>query len=226
MEKDGRWIWPISLQRGVTGCQELRANIYSPLFCPPMEIAAAAPLQGCAGQGRPCETDLSWIQWQGGLLDWSVNKTCRGMLVVTIEEAPCIIHARQVKMRSWWGGAEVVKEEALQGGGGERMHTAGARERVRVLAARLEATALQSSSPWGCSFSLTTNSLPQSETDTTIYGFHTFPPLTHVKGKDQDGVQPHPTENQYLLKIHMCLLPPGDEDGMHVEQLFVFSQPR
>lgn len=69
---------------------------------------------GTQGSRRPCEQTQRavadvfeaggcsqiWSAMRGGggdsgvgdLPEFSVNKTCRGMLVATIEEGPCIIH--------------------------------------------------------------------------------------------------------------------------------------
>lgn len=95
----------IYFQQDVTWCPELNANIYLQLRTS-IKNWGRSPLQGCAGQGdrarrhtelllmslRPTCGARIWAAARGDLSDFSVNKTCRGMLVATIEEAPCIIH--------------------------------------------------------------------------------------------------------------------------------------
>jgi len=87
----------IYIQQDVTGCPELNANIYLQL-CTSIKSCGGSPLQGWEGQGDREQTHWAAAEvsdlgsGRADLSDFGLNKTCRGMLVATIEEAPCIIH--------------------------------------------------------------------------------------------------------------------------------------
>lgn len=98
----------VYFQQGVTGRAELNPNIYLQLRTS-IKKWGRSPQQGSAGQGdwasRRTELMLMslrlagraggsrvWAAARGDLSDSGVNKTCRGMLVATTEEASSIIH--------------------------------------------------------------------------------------------------------------------------------------